>query len=303
MNKISAVIVATNNPPHLFETLASIDSFVSEIILGTINVPESVITKLKENKKIKCIKLSDSIAYADLIKEDLKKMASGSHILYMDPDELFPQHTISFIKNNLENFDYFKFPRKNIIFLKWIEHSFWWPDYQIRFFKKNAVVWPKKIHPIPKTIGKEYVFEAIEKNAIIHYNYESIDEYIEKATRYAKSEAQIAIKNNVTITLTETIKRSLNEFISRFFAHEGFKDGSHGFVLSFLQVFYYFLVFFYYWEAKKYEPIEQKTMIHSIYSFFFKGFSETTHWIIEKKLSFHTIKLKIINKFLGILKI
>ena len=30
----------------------------------------------------------------------------------------------------------FRIPRKNIIFGKWMKHSRWWPDYNIRLFKK-----------------------------------------------------------------------------------------------------------------------------------------------------------------------
>ena len=246
------------------------------------------------------INLPSDTPFADLIKEDLKKQAKGEYILYLDPDEIFPSTSLRTSPPNslktelLKQYDYFLFPRKNIIFGKWIEHSRWWPDYQIRLFKKNSVLWTKKLHPVPQIKGKEYKFPPEEKNAILHYNYDNLDQYLEKAIRYAKSESA----NLQDYSLTKAIKSSITEFISRFFAAEGYKDGLHGFVLAVLQMFYYFLVFFYYWEKKKYFSEKQETLIENSKDFFRNGFRESIYWLVQKNLlsPLQKIKLKIIRK-------
>lgn len=311
MESISAIIVVKNDPPHLFETLESITDFVSEIIIGDIDIGNEYKKRLLENKKVKIVNLPSSIPFADLVKEDLKKNAKGEYILYLDPDEIFP--TISsrgrspFGRNNqqltflLQQYDYFYFPRKNIIFGKWIEHSRWWPDYQLRLFKKNSVIWPKELHPIPKVKGKEYKFEVKEENAILHYNYDNLDQYLKKAIRYAKYEATSLIQKKENYTLDQALKKGMSEFISRFFANDGYKDGMHGFVLSILQMFYYFLVYFYYWEDKKFFHHNQEDLVNSSQNYFKRGLKETNFWLINKKLAqtFERIKLKILNKLLG----
>src|SRR3990172_9337884 len=216
--KISAIIVVKNNPPHLFETLESIRNFVSEIIIGDIDIGNDYRKKLLENKKVRIVQLPSDIPFADLVKEDLKKQAKGEYILFLDPDEIFPRGAISYIQSSLEKYDFYYFPRKNIIFGKWIEHTRWWPDYQLRLFKKESVIWPKELHPIPKGKGKEYKFEAKVENAILHYNYDDIDQYLEKATRYAKSEAESLIQKKENYTLSQSLQKSLSEFIGRFFS-------------------------------------------------------------------------------------
>src|SRR3990172_11435260 len=229
MKLISAIIVVKNKPPHLFESLNSIKDFVSEIIIGNIDIGDDDKKRLLENKKVKIIDLPSNTPFADLVKEDLKKEAKGEYILYLDPDEIFP--STEFIPNEVEGlrtspqltsflnkYDFFLFPRKNIIFSKWIQHSRWWPDYQLRLFKKNAVNWPKALQPIPKGKGKEYKFEAKVENAILHYNYDDIDQYLEKATRYAKSEAESLIQKKENYTLSQSLQKSLSEFIGRFFS-------------------------------------------------------------------------------------
>lgn len=300
--KISAIIVVKDQPPHLNETLESIDILVDEIIIGDINLSQEQTLKLIKNPKIKIHKIASNTPFADVVKEDLKKIAKNEYVLYLDPDEIFPKKTIDFIKVNLINYDCFLFPRQNIIFNKWIEHSRWWPDNQVRLYKKTSVIWPKNVHPQPKIIGKQYCFEAKTENAIMHYNYDNLDQFLEKATRYAKSEANDLIQTKQKLSLSTSVNKALSEFISRFFAHKGYRDGMHGFVLAFLQMFYYFLVYFYYWEKNKYQS-DQKENIHKIPQHYFKqGLFETNYWLIKQNLISPLLKLitRTINKILSL---
>lgn len=305
MNKITAIIVIKGNPPYLAQSLAAVDTFVDEIIIGVIDVQESLLNKLKKNKKVKISVLDSLIPFADIVKEELKKSAKGDHILYVDPDEIFSQKTIDLLKKNMNKFDYFLIPRKNIIFGKWMKHSRWWPDYQLRFFKKNKVIWPETIHPIPKTTGQGFTIPAEEELAIQHYNYDNLSQYFEKSFRYARAEAKKAARENKTITISETFKKSLNEFISRYFSGEGYRDGSRGFVLAILQMFYYVLVYVFYWEEKKYIEIDNETVFKETQSFFIDGSRETNFWLNNKKLidRKNSIKFKIINRLIHFLKL
>jgi len=303
MEKISAIIVVKDYPPHLQESLASVDQLVDEIIIGDVNLSQKLLSKLRKNQKIIIHKIPADTPFADVVKDELKQLTKNDWVLFLDPDEIFPKKAISFIKDNLENYDCFLFPRKNVIFGKWIEHSRWWPDYQVRLYKKKAVIWPKTVHPIPAITGKQYQFEAKDEYCLVHYNYENLDQYLEKATRYAKSEAKELINSKQILTLKTTINKALSEFISRFFAYDGYKDGVHGFTLATLQMFYYFLVHFYYWEMKKYlnDPNEATIVFPQL--FFKKGLFESNYWLIKKKCftSIKSLKNKLINKLLLLL--
>lgn len=300
MNNISAVIVAKGKPLHILKTIDSIYGFVQEIIVIDIGIHDDLKNQLKNNKNINLIKINRNIPYVELIREELKKYCEHEYILYLDPDEILSSELKQVLTNNLKNYDYFLIPRKNIIFGKWIKNSRWWPDYQARLFKKNACIWPKEIHIQPQTKGKEFKIEPKEELAIIHYNYNNLDEYFEKYLRYAKFESNEYIKNRKDISLQETIKKGISEFISRFFANKGYQDGMHGFVLSFLQMFYYFIVYFYYWEKKKYFEVNKKELFNSTNNYFKTGLYEVNHWK-NKYINtnfFQEIKNKIANKLL-----
>lgn len=300
MNKISAVIVLKNNPRYALEAIASIDSIADEIIIGEIDIAKSLRMALAKNKKVRFVPLEPTVAFADQVKERLKAQAKFDYVLYHDPDEIFPEQAVAYLRKHLEKYDYFSFPRKNIIFGKWISHSRWWPDFQIRLFKKNSVSWPTTLHPIPVATGKEFRFEEKAEFAITHYNYDSLDHFLEKMLRYSKAEAEEYFESKKELSLTETIKKSLSEFISRFFAFEGYKDGMHGFTLAVLQMFYYFLVYFYYWELKKYPTEKEEVLISDSRFFFLSGLRETNHWLLKKgKAGFSKVFIKIQNKLLS----
>jgi len=280
MINISAVIVVKNNPPHLSKVITSVEDLVKEIIIVDIGIDNVLKDELKKNEIIKIIEIKNDVPYVELIREKTKDFAKSDYVFFLDPDEIVPPGLKTIIQSQLTSYDYFKIPRKNIIFGRWIRHSRWWPDYQIRLFKKDKVVWPKIIHRQPKVTGNGYTVEAREELALLHHNYQNIDEYLSKFRRYAKYEAKEIYDSKMYLTFSSAIQKALNELISRYFAGEGYKDGSQGLVLAFLQMFYYLIVYFYFLEMKKFKidgEIKEE-------EFFRKGLKETLYWKKKKSL-------------------
>lgn len=289
MKNISAVIVVKNNPVHLPKVIASINNLVKEIIIVDIGVDDRLREELKKNQTVKIVEIKNDVPYVELIRDKTKDFAQSDYVFFLDPDEIVPPGLKTIIQSTLGSYDYFKIPRKNIIFGRWIKHSRWWPDYQVRLFKKDKVVWPKIIHRQPKASGNGYTVEAREELALLHHNYQNIDEYLSKFQRYAKYEAKEIYDSKKDLTFSDAIKRALNEFISRYFAAEGYKDGSQGLVLAFLQMFYYLIVYFYYLEMKKFK-IEGEIKEDELFR---KGLKETLYWQKKKNL-LETILQKIL---------
>lgn len=299
MNKISAVIVVKDNPPHISETLSSL-SFVDEIIIVDIGIDQQCRNIVEEVKNVKIKKINEPITYVEQIRERSKSFTSHSKILFLDPDEVVSEGLREELLQNINHYDYIKIPRKNLIFDKWIQHSRWWPDYQIRLFNKEAVHWPEKLHAQPEVSGNGYTIDASETKALLHYNYESMAEYIQKMSRYAQAEANEHHLGKVELTLTTSMKRGLQEFISRYFAEKGYKDGMHGTVLAFLQMFYYLLVYFFYWEKNKNAVPPTQMQALAITNHFKQTLYEATYWIEKEKLGSQAerIKNKILNSLL-----
>lgn len=289
MDKITAVIVAKNHPPYLLKVIESVTELVNSVIIVDIGIEKEFVDQLANLNKVSIIKINEEIPYVELIREKIKNFAKTDYVFFLDPDEVVSPKLKILIKSHLNSYDFFKIPRKNIIFGRWIKHSRWWPDYQTRIFKKNKVVWPKIIHRQPRVSGRGFEVDAREEFAIIHHNYRDLDEYLEKARRYAKYEAKELAEEKKIFTFSDTVKRSLNEFISRYFAAEGYKDGAQGFILAIFQLIYYFLVYFYYLELKKFKSMEKIDESE----FFRLGLKEVLHWKKQK-----TLKDKLIKRIL-----
>ncbi|PIY68534.1 hypothetical protein COY90_05395 [Candidatus Roizmanbacteria bacterium CG_4_10_14_0_8_um_filter_39_9] len=298
MQPITAIIVIKGSPPHALESMDSVADFVSEIIIGDIGIDPQLKEAIKKYEHVTIVEINEYVPYVELIRDKLKKQAKNDYVLFLDPDEILPKDLKDLCAKDLSSFQYYSIPRKNIILGKWIEHSRWWPDYQIRLFDKRAVVWPKLIHEQPQTQGNEFKVEPMEKYAIIHHNYETIDEYMSKAVRYAKARATEMYTGKTPFTLGDAMKRAISEFISRFFALEGYKDGAHGFVLATLQMFYSFLVYFYLWEMKKYPNESAINLSRTAQTYFKHGLLETQHWMDKKNLQKKSVKDHIISKML-----
>src|SRR3989338_6196628 len=297
MNPISAIIVVKDNPAYILETIESIKDFVKEIIVANLGIDSILKKKLSSYPSLRCIDISKPVPYVELIREELKQQTKEKWVLFLDPDEVLTKELKDELVKNLVSCDYFSIPRKNIIFGKWIQHSRWWPDYQVRLFKKDAVVWPTEIHKQPQVSGKEYKIKPKEELSITHYNYESIDEYITKAMRYAKSEAYGYVQKKQPMTLSKTVTTAVSEFISRFFAGEGYKDGVHGFILAIFQMFYSLLVYFYFLEHSKFKgEMTEKELLQTPSELFGTLYKESLFW--KKKKDSISLKEKIIEKFM-----
>lgn len=292
MNNISVVMVVKGNPEHVNKTVESVHSLATEILIGDIGIDAILLEKLKRTEKVKIITFTNNVPYVELIREELHSQAKGEYILVLDPDEVVSPHLTSLLQEAVGKYDYVKIPRKNLIFGKWIEHSRWWPDYQVRFFKKGAVTWPKVIHAQPHAMGTELIVESKEENALVHYNYKDLDEYLSKVPRYAKAEAQEILKQfhdgksvaQYDVSFAHFSKKALSEYIGRYFADDGYKDGMHGFVLAFLQMTYYFLVYFYVWEQEGKKEDYQKNILQGSIQFFSNALYEVNFWAKKKGL-------------------
>ncbi|MCS7093057.1 MAG: hypothetical protein NZL96_01330 [Patescibacteria group bacterium] len=293
MEGLSAVIAVKGWSKFSQQSLQSVCDLVKEIIILDLGLPANVEKDLKKKPKTKIVKVIKSIPYIELIREESKKYVKTEYVFFLDPDEIVPPTLKKIIKENYLKYDFIKIPRKNLIFGKWIKHSRWWPDYQIRVFKKNKVFWPKKLHQQPQTQGKSLTVKPQEKFALIHHNYQDLDQYFEKALRYAKSQAEEYKKTKTFPSFQKTVNDSIREFVSRYYVFKGYKDKERGFILAFLQLMYYFLVYFFYLEKKNFQVSESI----SPEKFFSQGLYHSLFWKENK-----TLKERFLLKVLRVAK-
>lgn len=248
---ISAVInIIDGEADNLKKCLHSLKNFADEIIVIDMETTDGSIDIAKKyGAKIFSYRFMN---YVEPARNFAISKATGKWIILLDPDEFLPKS----LKHELKkitlrhNVDYVKIPRKNIIFGKWFHNSKTWPDYLIRFFKKGFVTWNKEIHSQPETKGNGITLLDSEKLAIRHNHYSSVTQFILRALRYSSVQAEELEKADIKLKMSDFILKPVQEFNSRFFFAQGYKDGIHGLIFSLLQAFSIFLIYTKLWEKQ-----------------------------------------------------
>lgn len=279
---LSVVISAFNEEKKITGCLESVN-WADEIIL--IDNTSTDTTAAIAQKYTKHIYTLPNNLMLNVNKNIGFTKASHNWILSLDADERVSPELAKEIKSIVtseENINGYFIPRKNIIFGKWIMHSGWYPDYVLRLFKKGQGKFEEKhVHEMVKVRGKtDYLKEHID-----HLNYDSLAQFLHKTiVIYAPNEASQKIQQGYTFNYADAIRFPLDEFLSRFFAREGYKDGFHGLMLSFLMSFYHFIVFANIWEMQGYKDTEKSNILLETEKNFVRGYKEIMHWFYTEKI-------------------
>lgn len=292
MSKISVVVNTRNEEANLKRCLESV-KWADEVVVVDMYSED----KTKEIAKKMGAKVFNHkyTFYVEPARNFAISKTSGDWILILDADEEispFLAKTLEELAENPQGMTFFRLPRKNLIFNKWIKNSRWWPDYNIRFFKKGHVHWSGKIHSVPLTRGEGRDLEAKEINAITHYHYQSIAQYLERLNRYSQIQAEELIEGDYKFEWKDMLKKPMGEFLSRFFAGQGYKDGLHGLALSLLQAFSEFIKYLKVWEKENFGDQD----IQNYHEVIEENINDYLHWQASSANLIRRIRLRIKKK-------
>jgi glycosyltransferase involved in cell wall biosynthesis len=260
VDKISVVINTLNEEKNLPRALSSVKDFADEVVVvdmrsedRTIEIATRFGAKIFGHERM---------GYVEPARNFAIQKTRGEWVFILDADEKLPSTLAKWLKNEIKapRSDYYRIPRRNIIFGKWIKHSRWWPDHNIRFFKKGHVSWSEIIHSVPMTTGSGFDVSAESELAIAHYHYESIEQFITRLNRYTTEHAKLLQKSGYKFSWKDLVTKPVNEFLSRYFFGQGFKDGIHGLALSSLQAFSELVVLLKIWQNEGFDkkPVSLK---------------------------------------------
>lgn len=302
MNKISIVVSAYNEEKNLKNCLDSVHALANEIIVVDNESLDKTAEIAKQNGAVVFSKPNNLMLNTN--KNFGFSKAVSEWILNLDADEEVTPELVQEIKKviaekNLING--YKIPRKNIIFGKWIEHSLWWPDKQLRLFKNGKGKFPEK-----------HVHESLEvegnvsdlKNPMTHINYTSTSQFINKMDKiYTENEAINILKEGKKIKWDDSINWPVSDFLKNYFHLKGYKDGLHGLVVNLLQSFCSEVVFSKIWEKNGFK--EENISLGQIEKIFCKLKINLDYWIITSKIEesnnpLEKIILKIKRKLLNL---
>jgi len=251
---LSVVITAWNEEKNLPRVVASVKKLADEIIVVVDKASTDQTAEVA--KKLGCRVFSHvHTGIVEPMRNFSISKAIGPWVLLLDADEEVSTSLSSLIQKKIKDGkDYYRIPRKNIIFGQWIKNTHWWPDYVYRLFKKGSITWENTVHSIPFTKGEGGDFPATEEAAIIHHHYDSISQYVDRLNRYTDYQADSLQKSGYIFAWADLITKPFAEFLRQFFARKGYQDGLHGLALAGLQAFSELVLYLKVWQARGFTP-------------------------------------------------
>lgn len=225
---LTVVIPTLNEEKDLPTTLSSVNHFADEILVidsgstdKTIDIAKQYGARVENHP---FVSFSDTRNFGD-------RQANGEWILSIEADVVVSLELAAEIRQAIKSDKYSAFfiPRLNLIWGKPIRHTDWGPkdDTHVWLYKKGSGEWQSLVHEefhTNKPVGKI-------KNFLVHKNYETISEFIEKLNRYS----DLAVKQKNEYPWWWFAR----DFFKRYLYKLGFLDGYHGLFLSYLQAVYY----------------------------------------------------------------
>lgn len=232
--KLSVAIATYNEEKKLGACLASVSSWVDEIVLVDGGSTDRTIAIAKKyNARIT---KTDNPPIFHINKQKALDSSRGEWILQLDADEVVPDklrdEILSVVRAKPKENGYYM-PRKNFFCGRWLQKGGQYPDYLIRFIRRGYARFPAR------SVHEQIVVDGSVgylQNSLLHYSYDSISEYWRKANAYTSLQAQELRTQKLTINpvtwfIYNTVKPTAT-FLLVYFRHKGFTDGYWGFLFA-----------------------------------------------------------------------
>ena len=159
-------------------------------------------------------------------------------VLFVDADERVTPELAAEVQDAIrqEEVAGWWIPRYNYIVGYVMKGSGWYPDHQLRLLRRERAHYDeaREVHELAIIDGQEgYLQEHL-----IHYNYESWEQFHDKQTRYTRYGARTLTQAGVRAHPRHLLTRPAQEFWRRFITWRGYKDGLRGLRLSLIMARY-----------------------------------------------------------------
>ncbi|MEW6653929.1 MAG: glycosyltransferase family 2 protein [Bacteroidota bacterium] len=243
-SKISVVIIAFNEEANLAECLESVNWADEIIVVDSFSTDKTIEIAKKYTNKIFQKKWE---GFAHQRKFSLE-MAASEWILSIDADErVTPELKNSILKvlENASETNGYKAARRNYFLGKWITGAHWYPDHQLRVFRKDkARIEEVLVHEGFEVEGKTEIIEG----DIIHYSYRSLDDAYRKINHYSSLAAQQRADKKVKAA--DIILHPIAAFLTDYFSRKAYKDGLHGLLVAIMHAMTNLMTYTKIWELQ-----------------------------------------------------
>lgn len=175
---------------------------------------------------------------------------TGDWIFWIDADErVTPELQASIEKlrglSDADLADGYRIARKTFFLDKWIRHGGWYPDYQMRLYRKDKSYWDGVApHQTARVDGRIEILQG----ELLHYTKQNLSEYHRVTESYATLAAEHLASEGRAIGPFGLFGNAAAAFFRTYILKQGFRDGAAGMVIAGFTAYGVFLKYAKLWE-------------------------------------------------------
>lgn len=235
---ISACIITFNEEDRISDCLESVIWADEIVVVDSYSTDKTVEICKEYTDKIFLNKWHGNVAQKNYTLDK----ATNDWVLFLDADERVSKALTHDILEELGTtglkYNGFFVRRHSYYMGRLINHGGWYPDYQLRLFRKDMGRWAGT-----NPHGRAYVTgpKKYLKSDIIHFPYRNLSDQIKTIDNYSSIFAEEMIKKGKKFNMAEMFIRPPTRFLETYIWKKGFMDGLPGLINILIASFYVFL--------------------------------------------------------------
>lgn len=233
--RLAAIVLTRNEEKHLPACLRSLAWAPERIVFDSFSTDQTVALARAGGARV-VQRAFDN--YAGQRQAALAATAA-EWVLFVDADERATPELAAEIARVLDRpAPGWWIPRDNYIFGRLTRHAGWYPDYQLRLLRR-ALAHYDPARPVHELVVLDSPTPAGRlEHALIHLNYETVPEFIDKQRAYARYDAGQLWRSGARARPRNFLLQPARQFYWRWITLRGWRAGWHGLRLSLLMAYF-----------------------------------------------------------------
>jgi glycosyltransferase involved in cell wall biosynthesis len=242
--KISVYMITYNNERTVEKALKSV-TWADEIV---------VVDSFSHDKTMEiCRKFTDKVfqrkwpGHRDQYQY-AADLTTHDWVMFVDADEEVSSELTKEIQETLnagaEGVDGFFVYRRTHYLGRWIRYGGWYPDGEIRLYRRKKGKWEGGLHAKIEVDGKVKSL----KNQYLHYTYRNISDQIQTIDRYSSTAVEDMVNRSKSFRLANLIFNPPFRLFKEYVLKLGFLDGIPGLIIAISTAYYAFIKHAKLWE-------------------------------------------------------
>ena len=248
--KISVVINTYNAEKYLTRVLESVSQF-DEVLVCDMESKDSTLDIARSHGCRVVTFPKGEHQIVEPAREFAIHQAQHPWVLVVDADELVTPGLHDYLYEHIRQdnpADGVRIPRKNRMMGRFM-HGYY-PDYNLRFFRKDVTTWPPVIHSQPQVSGTVVSIPRRRKElAIDHLDDRSVKERLAKINLYTDYDS--LKRKDRHYSSASFVYRPLARFLKCYLLKGGFRDGMPGLLFAWTEAVQQFAILAKYYERKR----------------------------------------------------